>query len=487
MEEMNKVGIVYGDVSTTEVQVTITGLIDQGEYVQIFHQNSGWVLGRLDRLERKTDLSVEKALLINAGEAVPIQEVLLGYVSIIGYRDNKGILQVPKTPFRAGEPVYKAKDSLIKETIGLENIEGNGAYIGLLYNHMIPIYLDINALVQKHVSILAKTGGGKSYLTGVIIEELIKHNVTTVVIDPHGEYVSLKYPAQSSKSMEKFNVKPKGYPEKIIEFSPDTKTNRNAKPLKFTLSQITPRELLNLINFTDFRAYLVPLRKAMDYLKAAKGNFFLKDLINILSQDEDSATVNALINALSILDDEGIFSDVGTKIDEIVQNGKVSIINLKGVSPDIQEMVVQRLSYMLFELRKRDALPPLMFVVEEAHNFIPQQGKAMSSKILRTIASEGRKFGLGLCIISQRPAKVDKNILSQCNTQIILKVTNPNDLKTIGDSVEGLTRSSIDEIQNLPVGVALVTGASLAMPLFVEVRPRETKHGGESVNVAGSK
>ncbi|MGC8564805.1 MAG: ATP-binding protein [Thermoplasmata archaeon] len=487
MEQMDKIGIVYGDVSTTEVQVTVTGIIDQGEYVQIFHQNSGWVLGRLDRLERKTDVSIEKALLINAGEQVSIQEVLLGFVSIIGYRDSKGVLQVPKTPFKAGEPVYKAKDSLIRDTIGLESIEGKGAYIGLLYNHTIPIYLDINALVQKHISILAKTGGGKSYLTGVIIEELIKHNVTTVVIDPHGEYTSLKYPAQQIKIMEKFSVKPRGYPDRIIEFSPDITTNKDAKPLKFTLSQITPRELLSLINFTDFRPYLVPLRKAMDYLKSTKGNFNLKDLINVLEKEGDSATVSALINALSLLNEEGIFADVGTKIDDIVQRGKVSIINLKGVSPDIQEMVVQRLASALFELRKRDALPPLMFVVEEAHNFIPQQGKALSSKIMRTIASEGRKFGLGLCIISQRPAKVDKNILSQCNTQIILKVTNPNDLKTIGDSVEGLTRSSIDEIQRLPVGVALVTGASLSMPLFVEVRPRETRHGGESINVAGSK
>ncbi|MEM4395579.1 MAG: ATP-binding protein, partial [Thermoplasmata archaeon] len=175
---------------------------------------------------------------------------------------------------------------------------------------------------------------------------------------------------------------------------------------------------------------------------------------------------------------------IGTKIDEIVQKGKVSIINMKGVSPDIQEMVVQRLSNALFELRKRDAVPPLMLIIEEAHNFIPQQGKALSSRILRTIASEGRKFGLGLCIISQRPAKVDKNVLSQCNTQIILKVTNPNDLKTIGESVEGLTKLSLEEIQRLPVGVALVTGANISFPLFVEIRPRETVHGGESVKVA---
>ncbi|MEM3787442.1 MAG: ATP-binding protein [Thermoplasmata archaeon] len=484
MEEMEKIGIVFGDVSSKEIQVTITGIVEEGEFVQVFHQNSGWILGRLEKIERKTDVSIEKALLINAGENVKIQEVMVGIVSILGYRDTKGILQVPKTPFKAGEPVYRAKDSIIKDVIGITSPKSNGAYIGLLYNHQIPIYLDINYLVQKHVSILAKTGGGKSYLTGVLIEEFIKNGVTTVVIDPHGEYISLKYPATMNKQMEKFSITPKGYSDKVIEFSPDTKSNPGARPIRFTFSQLTPREILNLIGFTDYRPYLVPLRKALDILKSTKGNYTVKDLIKVLEKDEDSATVSALINALFILDEVGIFSEIGTKIDEIVQKGKVSIINMKGVSPDIQEMVVQRLSNALFELRKRDAVPPLMLIIEEAHNFIPQQGKALSSRILRTIASEGRKFGLGLCIISQRPAKVDKNVLSQCNTQIILKVTNPNDLKTIGESVEGLTKLSLEEIQRLPVGVALVTGANISFPLFVEIRPRETVHGGESVKVA---
>ena len=67
-----------------------------------------------------------------------------------------------------------------------------------------------------------------------------------------------------------------------------------------------------------------------------------------------------------------------------------------------------------------------MMIVEEAHNYCPQQGQVATSRIMKTIAGEGRKFGLGMGIITQRPAKVDKNVLSQCNTQIILKVTNKN-------------------------------------------------------------
>src|SRR3989344_4891164 len=109
-------------------------------------------------------------------------------------------------------------------------------------------------------------------------------------------------------------------------------------------------------------------------------------------------------------------------------------------------------------------------------------GEAKSSRILRQVASEGRKFGLGLCVISQRPSRLDKSVISQCSTQIILKVTNPNDLRALASSVEVLTYNSEKEIQNLEIGTALITGVS-EMPLFVNIRPRMTKHGGEAVNM----
>jgi hypothetical protein len=86
-------------------------------------------------------------------------------------------------------------------------------------------------------------------------------------------------------------------------------------------------------------------------------------------------------------------------------------------------------------------------------------------------------------VVTQRPAKVDKNVLSQCNTQILLKVTNPNDVKAIIASVEGLTSGMADDLQSLPLGLAIVTSSNISIPLFVEIRPRETKHGGESVKI----
>jgi len=75
--------------------------------------------------------------------------------------------------------------------------------------------------------------------------------------------------------------------------------------------------------------------------------------------------------------------------------------------------------------------------------------KGLCPDDIRTIAGEGRKFGLGLCCISQRPAKIDKNVISQCSTQILLKITNPNDLRSVIASSEGVSSESEQEIQRL--------------------------------------
>ena len=293
-------------------------------------------------------------------------------------------------------------------------------------------------MVQKHVSILAKTGGGKSFLCGDLIEELMKHDVTVMVLDPHGEYGAMRDVGHVGKGHRDFKVTARGFEEHIIEFATDTNVNKNAKPLRFTLANIEAHDLLSLTSIKNGKAYLSALRKAIDAIKSVKKEYTLRDIIKVLESDEEGNNA-ALVNELQFLEDCKIFAPSGTRIDELVVKGKMTIINLKGTEPEIAELIVNRICTALFELRKLGKVPPMMLVVEEAHNYCPQQGLAASSKIFRTIAAEGRKFGLGLTIISQRAAKIDKNVLSQCNTQMILKVTNPNDLKAITASVEGLT------------------------------------------------
>jgi DNA helicase HerA-like ATPase len=484
--ELEGVGIIFGNVGTTEFHCRIIGDIDKMEYIMVKHQLTGWALGQIVDVERKTDLSLEKAKRISNGEHFDIDEIVIAKVSILGYRDDRGLLQVPRQPFKAGEMVYRSKDELIKEVIGLKENTATGAYLGMLYGHDIRVEVDINAMVQKHVCILAKTGGGKSFLCGDLIEELMKHDVTVLVFDPHGEYGAMRDKGSKPKGARDYGVEPHGFADKIQEFATDTNSNKSAKPLKFTLSNIDARDLLSLTSIKNGKVFVNTLRKAIDNVKAVKKEFTLKDIIAILEAEEDSQN-HQLIAELDYLNDVNIFAAQGTRIDELVVPGKMTIINLRGTQPDIAQLIVNRIATAAFELRKLGKIPPLMMVAEEAHNWCPQQGVASSSRIMRTIAAEGRKFGLGLTIISQRAAKIDKNVLSQCNTQMILKVTNPNDIKAIVSSLEGMSEGMDEEIQRLPIGVALVIGGNIQMPLFIDVRPRESRHGGESVEIIPSK
>jgi len=479
---LEQVGLIYGNVGTLRFNGFVTGKLDKMDYVQVDHEEVGWVLCQATEIERRTNLTVEGVASLKNGTPVPIDEKEIATVTIIGYRDDRGLLQVPRTPLKAGVPVFRAKDEMITDIIGIEEDSKTGAYLGLLSGHDIKVELDINKLVQRHVCILSMTGGGKSYCSGALIEEMMKHDVTVCILDPHGEYSAMKEKGVIKKTSRDFHVSPRGYREKIIEFATDTNINKDAKPLKFTLHNLDARDILGLMPSKNVRAYLTMLRKTIDILKETKENYSVKDIIAVLEASDDSAATG-LITELDYLSEIEVFAEEGTKIDELIQKGKTTIINLRGTPSDIQELIVNRIGNALFELRKVNKIPPMMLVVEEAHNFCPQQGQKICSKVFRTIASEGRKFGLGLMVISQRPAKIDKNVLSQCNTQIILKVTNANDVAAISQSIEGFVEGMDEEMQRLPVGTAIVTGAGIQFPLFIEIRPRESKHGGESIKV----
>jgi len=392
-----------------------------------------------------------------------------------------GRIKQVRSPFDVGSEVLKAEEDFIKSIIQLEETQ-KGAYVGMLEGTHIPVHLDLNKLLTKHVAVLAKSGSGKSYSVGVMLEEIMEKNVPLVIIDPHGEYLTLKQEndnANDRKIMSKFNVKAKSFSRKISVYG-DTALDETFKPLK--LNEFMTAEELETMLPTKITSSQMGLLysaiKEMDTLN-------LNNLILALQATDNNQKWN-LINMLEYLKNLNIFSPNPTSFNELVQSGRCSIINLKGVDPQVQEIMLYKLLKDLFQERKLSKVPPFFLVIEEAHNFVPEKGfsEAKCSKIIKTIASEGRKFGLGLCVVSQRPAIVQKTVLSQCTTQIILKITNPNDLKAITNSVEGITYETESEIKNLPIGTALVTGI-VDMPLIVNFRPRKTKHGGEAVDILG--
>jgi DNA helicase HerA-like ATPase len=106
-------------------------------------------------------------------------------------------------------------------------------------------------------------------------------------------------------------------------------------------------------------------------------------------------------------------------------------------------------------------------VIEEAHNYAGAGLTHSCKRQLQRIASEGRKFGLGLCVISQKPSKIDEEILSQCNTGIYMHITNPNDKNHIRNSFESINETIISDLDSLDVGESIIAGAMLDIPFLL--------------------
>ena len=458
------IGRITGTVSTKEFEFLVTANAYKFQYIQVMDKYSKFILAQIIEIEKSSDRTV-------------------AYCAVIGYRDEQNILKSLAEPLEPSLEVLEADDNFIQKTLGL-NQSRNAAFIGTLDGKdNIKVYLDLNTLLTKHVFITAKSGAGKSFCCGILLEEIIDRKIPVLIIDPHNEYHTLKYPAENNHQLELLGLEVKGYKDQVQEYALDARTIQDARPLRLSKSSLSPDEVLHLLPAKLSNAQLGSFYAAVKNL----GNRIDFDDLILELETEESSIKWTLINVIEYVKKLNLFSDSPTLLNELIQPGKASIINLRGVPPEIQEIIVYKLLRDLFEARKTGKVPPFFLVIEEGHNYIPERGygEAKSSPILRQIFAEGRKFGLGVCLITQRPSRVEKNAISQITTQMILKVTNPHDIKAISSSVEGITAATEKEIQNIPIGTAMVVGV-VDTPLFVKIRPRRTKHGGEAVDILGA-
>src|SRR3989344_481316 len=449
-------GKIAGKTSTLEFNFVANTDVNKFDYVQTVNKDN-YVLAQILEIEKTNETTAK--------------------CNIIGYREDNRLKQL-LNPLNPGSEVLMADNEFIQDVLNLKKRE-NSAFIGKLNRYDLNVYLDLDRLLTKHVSILAKSGSGKSYASGVLVEEILERGIPLLIIDPHAEYLSLKEKNENIEELSKFGLSPKNFSEKVRVYSPNIQDNPDAIPLRLSNFNLSSQEIIHILPTKLSNVQLSLLYSCLNDVDRIDFNKLILDL----EMEENPMKYN-LINTVKYLEKLNLFSDSPTSLNDLISPGKCSVINLRGVYAELQEVVVYKLMKDLFEERKKGNVPPFFTIIEEAHNYLPERsfGEAKSSRILRQIASEGRKFGLGLCVISQRPSRLDKSVISHTSTQIILKVTNPNDLRALASSVEGLTYNSEKEIQNLEIGTALITGVS-ELPLFVHIRQRMTKHGGEAVNM----
>ena len=177
----------------------------------------------------------------------------------------------------------------------------------------------------------------------------------------------------------------------------------------------------------------------------------------------------------------------------LLEPGTVTVVNLAGLREEVQDHVAYNILSRIFAARVRHARGlegesypyPVVVFVEEAHRFMKpkNRGQTRSREIAATIASEGRKFGVFLVAISQRPSRIDPDILSQLQGQIILKIVNPKDQEAVRDSSEQISQDLLDNLPGLNTGEAVIVGPITPSPVMVRIRDRVLDYGGGDLSL----
>jgi len=435
--------------------------IERGQFVTIPKNKNQVVLGIITSIKKYNayyetiDSSIHEISSRNYEAIFPIKEwentlanaKPLGEINFTNERITR--LKFPVSP---GSKIYVASSSIVSKFLGLDK---NGIYWGDLSSNNVKIRVSLSRLLRKHLAILAISGAGKSYAASILLEELHKTgSISVLVIDPHGEYSSML-----PTNVENTNTKvirgsfiSIGIPElsawEISEFIPE-------------ISVVQTRVLDNIIS---------------NIRKKNRNHYGLQDIIQIIDTSEkiNVRTKEALIGWLYSLQRTHLFStETSPNLSELFQPGKIVILDLSEITNlRSRSIIVLHFLSRLYYQRTRGEIPPSLFVIEEAHQFCPQGSRSISKRIIETIAREGRKFYASLCLISQRPVNLSVTALSQCNTNLILRIRNPYDQDFIGKTSEGIDRSTLKMIPDLEIGEALLVGEGINYPTFFRIRSR---------------
>ncbi len=368
----------------------------------------------------------------------------------------------------------------------------------LVNNPSVDVSLDLNQLATKHVAILAMTGAGKSNTVATLIARILKHmpSARIILIDTHSEYIGMA--SLNNVLGDKVSIYcPMGRYRELIRQEVDEKALKN---LEIPYWFLNADEWFSLLNLgpqatTQRRVLRMKLRELKGPYLDAPIFFELESdgrgLIDLIKA-EKSVQRSSIDSLLDKIDDvryspeyEFIFNpteslrikdnphEVFRRVIEPIINPGLKIFALGGIPSDVQSAVISMLLRSLFrvsvEAKLIGKVIPTIIVIEEAHLYAPSEHYSPAKSIIERISKEGRKFGTGLIIISQRPKELSSTVLAQCGTLIALRLVNPADQRYIMESIEDITWYLTRSLPGLGIGEALISGLSVPIPCIVKI------------------
>ncbi|MCS1352364.1 ATP-binding protein [Mechercharimyces sp. CAU 1602] len=364
----------------------------------------------------------------------------------------------------------------------------------------VPFILDIRAMQQyPHIGIFGGSGSGKSFGLRVMLEEMMKLTIPTLVFDPHFEMSF----AQVSEALK----------EKAPSFAGKWTAVEVGKHVGIDFSALTTRDVTDLLgaagghltesmvnvaqtlhrrrdSFHSFHDRLQNVAQALEEGKGLDKRLKadditpagveqvkeLKELFNRYNSLPPSS-VKGVLWRLKRLDKAGLFQQDIRVIEQALTQGKLVVV--QGATWIIQVFSTYVMGTLYRKRREyQDArlngdegsfFPPFLTVTDEAHNFAPKGFDSPAKSIMKEIAQEGRKYGVFLVLATQRPTLLDETITAQLNTKFVFRTVRGTDIATLREETD-LTPEEGKRLPYLRSGDAFVSSAIFGRTLFIRIR-----------------
>lgn len=368
------------------------------------------------------------------------------------------------------------------------------------------VYLD--GLKPHVILICGKRGYGKSYTMATIIEEMammeenLRKNIGIVIIDTLGIFWTMAFPNKKQEGeLKKWKMNAKGIeikifssPENIEEYK---KKGIEAKELIIKTSELALHHWAQLFGLSLKDYVMAVIGKAMDRMK---NSYSLNDLIEEISKDEevDERTKVIAENFLNMAKSWNLFGEDGIEIKDIVEGGKISIIDLSPYGEEIKVVITAIIARKIFEARVRERkkyeealleggeikeeVPITWLAIDEAHVFLPHEESISKDVLIKQWMRQGRQPGVALLLATQRVASLDEEVLSHADIIISHRLTAQEDIDALNKVRPTYMHESIGEaVRRIgeEKGVAVVIDDVSESMHVIKVRPRMSWHGGE--------
>jgi len=467
------IGLVVGESTPTQITALTEKAQPLGTYVKIEHEQ-GDCLGLIERSSAKSaamnqdevkDWLTAKEMVENSQKDIRDKgfETKIRLVGKIEELKNAKTM-LPSIPPLPGNRILQVDPKDLKAIFSPDDAKWKKIG-GLLRQENVEIRINLDKILSRHLAILSKTGMGKSNLVTVIAREIAKVGGTMIIFDYHNDYGGLELKDEKGKKADINHIDAKINPRKLDD-------DEFANVIEIPENATNQREIITM--------FFEGARTDSDFW----GN--LEKLIGDYIKSDDSKKEKLRSSAQGVLrrirKARKLFSSV---LDPDIEDPKallrqfeINILNAHEFSEKQADIALAYYLRTVYDDRKAASRgnesevifeTPALFVIEEAHTFIRANIPTDSRYWAAKIAREARKFGLGLCVVSQRPYKVDEDTLSQMGSFALLKIIQKRDHDVISSSSEEVTDEIVSQLTTLNNGEALLIGEWVKIPTLTRI------------------